>query len=312
MTVRNYVKKRSGPSYTPNDLEKAVNAVKSGSLTYNQAFEEFNVPKAVVFNRIKGRKTPMSCTKAGRSRVFSDEIELVLEKCLIARSKMGYPCDKNEFKELVGHFIKQSNFITPFKNGIPGDDWYYGFMKRHPKLSFKKPEQLQKVRKDARKPEVVYDFYEKLMDVVVANNMQNRPEFFFNADESGFHTDPSKLKAIGEKGQPFNRIVGGSGRESISVLACVSADGKYLPPLIVFKGCAVQARWTSPKAYPGTFYAVSKNGWMEESVFFNWFSQCFVHHVQQLRQYNNNESQTALLLFDGHCSHISIRIFLVI
>lgn len=58
----------------------------------------------------------------------------------------------------------------------------------------------------------------------------------------------------------------------------------------------------------GTFYAVSKNGWMEESVFFNWFSKSFVHHVQQLRQYNNNESQTALLLFDGHCSHISIRI----
>lgn len=47
---------------------------------------------------------------------------------------------------------------------------------------------------------------------------------------------------------------------------------------------------------------------MEESVFFNWFCKSFVQHVQQLRQHNNNESQTALLLFDGHCSHISIRI----
>ncbi|KAL4097627.1 hypothetical protein QTP88_022370 [Uroleucon formosanum] len=152
--VRNYVKKRSGPNYSLNDLENAVNTVRNGRLTYNQAYEEFNVPKAVVYNRIKGRQTPMSCTKAGRSRVFSDDIELVLEKYLIARSKMGYPCDKNEFKQLVGDFVEENNLITQFKNGIPEDDLYYGFMKGHPRLSFKKPEQLQKVRKDARKPDV--------------------------------------------------------------------------------------------------------------------------------------------------------------
>jgi len=59
----------------------------------------------------------------------------------------------------------------------------------------------------------------------------------------------------------------------------------------------------------GTFYAVFKNGWVEESVFFNWFCKSFVHHVQQIRQQNNKENQTALLLFVGHSSHISIRIF---
>jgi len=121
----------------------------------------------------------MSCTKAGRTRVFSDDIELVLEKCLIARSKMGYPCDKNEFKQLVGNFVVENNLITQFKNGIRGDDWYYGFMKRHPRLSFKKPEQLQKVRKDARKPDVVYDFYEKLMAVVLENNIHNHLVIFY-------------------------------------------------------------------------------------------------------------------------------------
>jgi len=105
----------------------------------------------------------------------------------------------------------ENNLITQFKNGIPGDDWYYGLLKRHPRLYFKKPEQLQKVRKDARRPDVVFDFYEKLMAVVLENNIYNHPELFFNADESGFHTDPSKLKSIGEKGQPLNRIVGGSG-----------------------------------------------------------------------------------------------------
>jgi len=51
--VRNNVKNRSGPIYSPNDLEKTVNADKCGSFTYNQAYEEFNVLIAVVYNRKK-------------------------------------------------------------------------------------------------------------------------------------------------------------------------------------------------------------------------------------------------------------------
>jgi len=77
-------------------------------------------------------------------------------------------------------------------------------------------------------------------------------QFVFNADESGFHTDhPSRLKAIGEKEKALSRVTGGSGGESICVLACTSADGLYLPPLIIFKGMAVQARWTYEKSFPG-------------------------------------------------------------
>lgn len=39
----------------------------------------------------------------------------------------------------------------------------------------------------------------------------------------------------------------------------MGADGSLLPPLIVFKGAGVQARWTSEQAYPGTLYTLSKN-----------------------------------------------------
>lgn len=47
------------------------------------------------------------------------------------------------------------------------------------------------------------------------------PSSEFNADESGFNLDPSELRAIGIRGKPLNRITGGSGRESVTVLACV-------------------------------------------------------------------------------------------
>jgi len=218
---------------------------------------------------------------------------------------MGHPCDKNELRTLVCEYVTVNNNKTPLHNNKPGEDWSYNFMKRYNNLSFKKPEQLQKFRKVARNPYVIYDFYNKLNTIVVNNNIEK--SFVFNADESGFKTDPSRLKAIGEGGKTLNRISGGSGRESISVLAWISADGSCVPPFIILKGVSVQARWTWEKAYPGTVYGVSQNGWVEEQLFFNWFTTVFVKHVEQKR-FDLKTNAKALLLYDGHCSHISVRI----
>lgn len=70
----------------------------------------------------------------------------------------------------------------------------------------------------------------------------------------------------------------------------------------------MQARWTSEAAYPGTVYGASTNGWMEEPQFFHWFQGCFIKHVENLRKIKNCPEQGALLIYDGHASHISIRI----
>lgn len=142
------------------------------------------------------------------------------------------------------------------------------------------------------------------MDIV----SEEKACFIYNADESGFKSDPSRLRAIGEKGKSLSRVSGGSGRESTTVLACVGANASFLPPLIVFKGAGIQARWISERAYPGTLYTVSKNGWMEEPQFFTWFTQSFIPHVNRIRQEENLPNQGAVLIYDGHASHISVRI----
>lgn len=121
-----------------------------------------------MYHRIKGTNTPMGCTKAGRAKRLSSDIEHVLEKCLKDRAEMGYPCDNEELKSLVGDYVRNNNLVTLFKDIPSGDDWYYAFMRRHP-----------------RKPEIIYDFYEKLKQVVVKYHLHNCTAFIFNADESG-------------------------------------------------------------------------------------------------------------------------------
>lgn len=117
-------------------------------------------------------------------------------------------------------------------------------MKRNKNISLKKPEHLQKVRKTARDPEIVYNFYTKLEEVYEKQGLkgEDKAKFIFNCDESAFDSNPSRFKALCEKMKPLSRVSGGSGREYTTVLVCVSADGCFLPPLILFKGSAVQAR----------------------------------------------------------------------
>lgn len=132
-------------------------------------------------------------------------------------------------------------------------------------------------------------------------NLTNKPQYVFNADESGFHHDPSRMHGLGVKGKALSRISGGTGRESTTVPSCVSADGSTLPPLIIFKGAAVQARWISEAGFPGTLYAASKNGWMEEPQFFNWLCDGFIPFVKNICDGEVLPDQAALLVYDGHC-----------
>lgn len=77
-----------------------------------------------------------------------------------------------------------------------------------------------------RYPYVVYDFYNKLDEVVTTHTILL--SLIFSSDESGFSSDPFKVHAIDIKGNDLSQIFRGSGRENTTVLASVSA---MVPPI---------------------------------------------------------------------------------
>lgn len=307
---RTYIRKRAAATYSTEELQEACEAVQSRRMTYRQAQDHYGIDKSVIYQRLHGRRTSMNKIGGGRPRALSDQIEDQLEQCVLARAEWGYPVDRNELLDIVKEYVETNNIKTNFKDNRPGEDWYLAFMKRRPRLSLKKPEQLQQKRAEAADPFVVFDFYEKLKSLIQREGLQNSPELILNCDETGFCTDPSKVKAIGLKGQKsFYRRVGGTGRENISVHCCASASGRVLPPLVIFKAKgAVQARWTNHEAeFPGTVYATTENGYMEEPVFFSWLTDSLIPYINNLRQIQNTQKK-AILIMDGHKSHISLRV----
>lgn len=215
-------------------------------------------------------------------------------------SKWGFGLVKEEIKDTIQEYVIENNIKTPFKDNRPGDDWFIAFRDRH-NLSVKKPEALEVTRRTITSdPFIIHEFYDLLSSEIKRLGLDNRPDCIYNLDESGFNMDPSKSTVVTEKGKPAQRVIQGSGRENTTVLACVNAEGKALPPLVIFEANKFWSTWVGDESkgmIRGTFFGVSPTGWMTSTVFHEWF----ILFTQLVKE------RPILLLFDGHLSHLDIK-----
>ena len=92
-------------------------------------------------------------------------------------------------------------------------------------LSRKKPSALEKTRKLAEQnPNTIYGYFDLIQEEASRLNILQRPECFWNLDETNLCLDPSRTKVIAPKGKRASRITATSGREHVTVLAAVSAQ----------------------------------------------------------------------------------------
>ena len=104
-------------------------------------------------------------------------------------------------------------YQTRFKDNCPGYDWTHSFLKQH-KLSFKKGGQMQLSRKNVTSDLfVIYEFYETLAKEVERLRICDKPEAFYNCDESRFPVDPSKCNYIDPIGKKTIQVTHGANRE---------------------------------------------------------------------------------------------------
>jgi len=91
----------------------------------------------------------------------------------------------------------------------------------------------------------------------------------------------------------------------------VSTDGWCLPVLTVYKRAAVQAQWTSGKAYHFILYTTS-GVLMEELKCYEWFTSSFIVRIIIVRMKKNVTIQAPLTTVVGHSIHISCHIMKVV
>ena len=131
--------------------------------------------------------------------------------------------------------------------------------------------------------------------------MEN-PQRIFNADESGFRTNPETGRVLGPINyRNFYEVKDGSEKETITCLANFSADGKIPPPMIIYPYervsraiiDGINAAWGVGR---------SKTGWMTVQIFFEYIANEFLPWIQR------NNVPLPVLFIDGHRSHLTLHV----
>ena len=215
--VRNY--KRKTAHYDEEKMRQAVQLVQSNAMGYKKAAKLCGVNLSTLKDQAMGKRKKMG---AGREPRLSKDIEEELAKCIELFASWGFGMGRSEVIEVVREFV---NHEFPDMKMEVTREWMDSFLKRHPTLTLRKPEQLKKTRvKAITAVDDLQDFYKLFETECTKNNLLNNPDRLYNVDETGFPLDPTRSKVLAEKGaRNLFRVIGGSGREQITVNGCCNA-----------------------------------------------------------------------------------------
>ena len=273
--------------YKPWDddcMQKALQAVKLDGASVRKAAMEYGVPKSTLGDRVSGRVT--HGTVSGPPKYLSEQEEEELVRFILGCVSVGYPKTRKEILSLVQTQVEKS-----ISHG-----WLDSFCKRHPNLTFRTPAPLSIARAIAVDEDALGRYFDLLERTLGDNGLLEKPCQIFNMDETGMPLSPQSPKCVFTRGEKNPVNIDGGDKAQITVVACVSAAGYCIPPMVIWDRKKLSLELTAGEV-PGTFYGLSDKGWMDQELFDAWLSCHFLRYAPPTRP--------LLLLLDGHSSHYS-------
>ncbi|XP_078589556.1 uncharacterized protein LOC144869927 [Branchiostoma floridae x Branchiostoma japonicum] len=280
-------------------IEEVLQDITENNLTQSSASRKYGIPQTTISDKVLGISS-LDATP-GRPPSLSKEEEDSLVFYIKYRTERGFPITKKTILALaqaVHVRYCEENDAAPkisLESGL-SQKWWKGFKGRHD-LTIRKPDPLDRGRRDAIDREVVKDFFTLLSETMAKNGLDGQPHRVYNADETGFELDPQRKKVVSfaKMNAPATSVRKGT-RDHITSMECVAANGTALPPMIIFS-----------KSYPSTaysldgpdnaVYATTPSGFIEADIFLSWLDKCF-------NRFSSPE-RPVLLLLDQHSTHVT-------
>lgn len=180
---------------------------------------------------------------------------------------------------------------------IAGYDWLWSFLRRHPNLSIRKSEGLSMARGMGLTREAAQTFYDLLEKEINDYKLQDKPQNIFNVDESGIQLINKVGEVVAKKGaKVVQKLTTGEKGETVTLVCCASAEGRFLPPAIIFKGKNLKPEFKDGLPPGSSVYMNPKSGYINSDLFLKWFKEEFIPRKATGRN---------ILVLDGHYSHCS-------
>ena len=132
--------------YTEEDVEKAVEKVRTNHLSYCQANEIYGVPKSMISEKINHNCMKPNLRKPWPQRYLSPDIEQRIYKWLLKMARIEYQQTKPDLFNCVQMIVCHLKILTPFVNDHLGEKWYRLFLLWFPDLALWQAQLLSKLR----------------------------------------------------------------------------------------------------------------------------------------------------------------------
>ena len=290
------VKPRSDLEYKTR-LDKAIEALnKPNPISIRSAAGMYGVSKTTLGNRFFERAKPRNQAHVTQ-QLLTEEEEIELVKWTQRLDKIGIPSRLTHLHEMVAALLRKRATGT---TTIPGQHWITRFLDRHPTIASRFAGRIDQEREVAGKPDGIQSFFNRLGEV--RSRYHIAVEDIWNADEKGFALGVAKKgKVICGARRRNPRIRHPGNREWVTLMETISATGKVLSPLYIYKGEAHTMGNHDYQDRDPAAFALSKTGWTNDKVGLLWLTDHFEPNTQSAT------GHPRLLIIDGHSSHLTLE-----
>lgn len=278
--------------YSKEDIDNAVKELKRGG-TLRKVAKKYSIPPSTLQDYKKNKYSHQP--HPNRALTCADESALVAY--ITWMGEHGFPITKAVALLLAFEIVKAAGRTTTKVNmskGLSGM-WWHRFRLRHPELSLRTPDPLDRRRAFGATKEAVDGLFSLIEPLYAKYGLGDKPHLIFNCDETGLNQIRAKEKVICRKGQSHAYSQKNFLTDYVTVHYCVSASGQIIPPFIIFSKRLPSQSFLAegPK---DALYGVSEKGHMDGELFSMWLKH-FVKHAPAERP--------LLLFMDQHETHVS-------
>ena len=274
-------------SYSVEEKKLIVEKARMNGI--RQTAQAFKIAKSTVMDWMNADFSPIQSNKrgarspgAGRKLLMGVENDDKILKWVLQQRDMHIPVSRAAIQE---HARKECG-IEGFK---ASDGWLRHFMRRH-QLSLRcRTSMSQKLPADLE--DKVSSFTKFVRELRIEDDFED--DFIVNMDETPVFFDIVPSKTVNQMGSKSVIVrTSGSDKRHITVMLAITASGKVLPTMIIFKG---KRELKDIKAPPGCIVAVQEKAWVDERIMLRWVEECLIAYTKKDR---------TLLILDAFRCHI--------
>lgn len=263
----------SSSNTAPMDSNVTNNALKAiaNGMSVRQAAKTFRLSRYFIRGRLRGR--PLRRDAQSSLQSITPAQELFLVNWVLLQARLGWEPPRNRFR-----LFAQCLFAASGGQTTLGKDWHTRFFKRWPATKSLNSPSKNVPRITSSSWTNTLEFFDRLDHPLLANIPPSRT---YTVDEFGSmigHKDNAISVGPASVRKMFTTDHGV--HEPVTIMECISGDGRALKPLVIFRGVKGQQQCSvnqvDRKDFENWSFEASPSGYISSQIALHWLENIFL------------------------------------